>query len=101
MNPFKGQLTRQGFLAWAAIDVALAVLSIIPIDWYHNSHSGAFPLWFKVLIALIWMPLYILILVRRLQNIKQSPFWAVIGFVPLAAFVLWGVLFLAPAKYRQ
>lgn len=98
MNPFKEELGSKGYVLWTAIAWAIVIVFGVIIDTTKNSHQGNYWLGLRVIIAAIFVGIYLLASFRRMQNTKYNPWWSLLILVPYIDVIVWLVLIFLPSK---
>jgi uncharacterized membrane protein YhaH (DUF805 family) len=102
MNPFKGSITRTGFLLWSIVCIMILVTFGLRISFSQASYSGIYlPIDRVIFVSLVFWSIGILILLRRLQNAGLSAALALLLLCPVAGQLLCIALFFIPAKAKK
>ena len=97
MNPFKSSLDRSDFFSWSVILLILWLLATFGTFGVTPETAGNF-LYYLILGAIGLLVVFtLLILVRRLQNIGWSSWFAIIFVFPF----IWPILFFIPTGTRS
>jgi uncharacterized membrane protein YhaH (DUF805 family) len=100
MDTSVGSLDRRGYLIWNSILVLIAILFGSVIDATKAHHAGAYWTALRVAFSVLFVVVFVVAVVRRLNNAGLNMWLVLVSLVPIVGQLFWLALFFVPPKKK-